>query len=312
MINQWKIARNCRDMQREISIVPSYNIDRVKWDMCVNESKNSIIYAESVYLDHLADNWTGIVLNDYEQVMPVTWRKKFGIRYSYQIPFIQQLGIFCGKKNPDENLFLKALFSICRYGDYPFNFGNVIGKTRAFTNFIMPLDGTYEDLSKRFSADVLQNIRRAASCGFDYEKGETGEAIYHYKRLYGKQSGIADEQFEKFRKLCVFIGKNDRIIVRKVTSAEGALLAIALLPVGKMRMYNVMNSTLPEGKSNEANYYLLSRLWMEFEGTGITFDFEGSDIPGVKEFYRKFGGVFQPYHKLHFNHLPWPVRLLRK
>lgn len=89
-------------------------------------------------------------------------------------------------------------------------------------------------------------------------------------------------------------------------------MAIALLPVDKMRMYNVMNSTLPEGKTAEANYYLLSRLWMEFEATGLIFDFEGSDIPGVKEFYRKFGGVNQPYQKLHFNHLPWPVNLLRK
>jgi hypothetical protein len=52
-----------------------------------------------------------------------------------------------------------------------------------------------------------------------------------------------------------------------------------------------MNSTLPEGKKKEANYFLLSRLWMEFEGSGMIFDFEGSDIPGVKEFYKKFGGL---------------------
>lgn len=299
-------------MQNEIAIIPSYNIDRVKWDRCVNNSSNAIIYANSWYLDHLADNWTGIVLNDYEQVMPVGWRRKFGIRYSYEIPFLQQLGIFCGKKISEEKPFLEALFSVCRYGYYPFNFDNSIGGTRSFVNFILPLDGSYEDLSKGFSTDVLQNIRRATANEPDYEKGEIDEAFYYYKKLYGKQTGITDEQFEKFRKLCVFIGENDKIIVRKVSSAGGSLLAIALLPVDSKRMYNVMNSTLPEGKTSEANYYLLSRLWMEFEGTGMTFDFEGSDIPGVKEFYRKFGGINQPYHKLHFNHLPWPVRLLRK
>ena len=299
-------------MQNEIAIIPSYNIDREKWDQCISNSSNAIIYATSVYLDHLADNWSGIVINDYEQVMPVVWRKKFGIRYTYQIPFLQQLGIFCGKKFPEEKAFLKALFSLCRYGDYSFNFGNSIGKTEAFVNFILPLDGSYELLSKRFSTDVLQNIRRAAAHQLNYEKGEIDEAFFHYKALYRKQSGVTDEQFDKFRKLCFFIGKNDKIIVRKVTSAGGSLLAIALLPVDRKRMYNVMNSTLPEGKKMEANYYLLSRIWMEFEGTGMIFDFEGSDIPGVKEFYRKFGGINQPYQKLHINHLPWPVRLLRK
>jgi hypothetical protein len=299
-------------MRNEIEIIHSYNIDREKWDRCVNESSNAMIYAGSAYLDHLADNWTGLVVNDYEQVMPVAWRKKFGIRYSYQIPFLQQLGIFCGKKFPDENLFLKALFSVCRYGDYPFNFGNSIGGLESFVNFILPLDESYEEISKRFSVDVIQNIRRAAALELDYQKGEIGEAIYHYKRLYGRQTGVSDEQFEKFRKLCIFIGKNDKIIVRKVSSSGGSLLAIALLPADNKRIYNVMNSTLPDGKSSEANYYLLSRLWMEFEGTGMIFDFEGSDIPGVKEFYRKFGGVNQPYQKLHFNRLPWPVNLLRK
>jgi len=201
---------------------------------------------------------------------------------------------------------------MCRYGDYPFNFGNFIGETATSVNFMLTLDGTYEDLSKRFSADVLQNIRRAAAHDLRYEKGEIDEAFHYYKKLYGAQSGVTDDQFEKFRKLCVFIGKNDKIIVRKVTTASGSPLAIALLPVEKMRMYNVMNSTLPEGKKCEANYFLLSRIWMEFEGTGMTFDFEGSDIPGVAEFYRKFGAINQPYFKLHFNHLPWPVRLLRK
>jgi hypothetical protein len=299
-------------MRNEIAIIPSYNIDREKWDSCINESSNAIIYATSVYLDHLADNWTGIVQNDYEQVMPVVWRKKFGIRYSYQIPFIQQLGIFCGKKIPHEKSFLKSLFSVCSYGDYPFNFGNSIGGTGEFVNFILPLDRNYEELSKRFSADVIQNIRRAARYEPDYEKGEIDEAFYYYKKLYRKQTGITDEEFEKFRKWCVFIGKTDKIIVRKVTAADGSLLSIALLPADKNRMYNVMNSTLPEGKRVEANYYLLSRVWMEFEATGMTFDFEGSDIPGVKEFYRKFGAINQPYQKLHFNHLPWPVKLLRK
>ena len=299
-------------MQNEIAIIPAQNIDRVKWDGCINDSSNAIIYATSAYLDHLADNWTGIVLNDYEKVMPVTWRKKFGIRYSYQIPFLQQLGIFCGKNFSEEKLFLKALFSVCRYGDYPFNFANSIGGTEDFVNFILPLGNSYDELSKGFSSDVTQNIRRAETYDLNYEPGEIDEAFYYYMKLYGKRSGLTDDHFERFRKLCVFIGKNDKIVVRKVTAPDGSLLAIALLPVYKKRMYNVMNSTLPEGKKNEANYYLLSRLWMEFERTGMTFDFEGSDIPGVKQFYRKFGSVNQPYHKLHFNHLPWPVRLLRK
>ena len=73
-----------------------------------------------------------------------------------------------------------------------------------------------------------------------------------------------------------------------------------------------MNSTPPEGKKAEANYYLLSSMWQEFDRSGLTFDFEGSDLPGVGDFYKKFGGINVPYYKLHFNHLPWPMKLFKK
>lgn len=299
-------------MRNEVDIIPSYKIDHKKWDACISESSNALIYATSDWLDHLADNWWGIVLNDYKMVMPVPWRSKFGVRYCYHVPFIQQLGIFCGKKIPNEKVFLERLFSICRYGDYPFNFGNSIGKMEAFTNYILPLDRKYEDIAKGFSIDTVQNIRKSEGQAFTYEKAEIDEAFYCYRKLYGHLSGVTNEQFERFRKLCFFIGKNDKIIIRKVSASNGKLLAIALLPADGNRMYNLMNSTLPEGKNNEANYFLLSRLWMEFETSGITFDFEGSDIPGVRDFYKKFGGINQPYSKLHFNYLPWPLRLLKK
>ena len=34
-------------MQNEIAIIPAQNIDRVKWDGCINDSSNAIIYATS-------------------------------------------------------------------------------------------------------------------------------------------------------------------------------------------------------------------------------------------------------------------------
>src|SRR5688572_19161823 len=141
-------------MPNEINIIPSFKIDRTKWDTCISESSNALIYATTMWLDHLADHWSGIVLNDYEAVMPVPWRSKLGVRYCYHVAFIQQLGIFCGKKNSDEKSFLDPLFSICSYGDYPFNFANSIGKTDAFTNYILHLAGKYEDVAKGFSGDV--------------------------------------------------------------------------------------------------------------------------------------------------------------
>ncbi|MEI9956106.1 MAG: hypothetical protein WDM90_07350 [Ferruginibacter sp.] len=38
----------------------------------------ALIYAQSFYLDAMAANWDAIVFNDYEAVMPLTWKKEMG------------------------------------------------------------------------------------------------------------------------------------------------------------------------------------------------------------------------------------------
>src|SRR5690349_23398356 len=78
----------------EIQYLKREEIDSNRWDKCIEKADNGLIYAYSFYLDHMADNWDALVLGDYEAVMPLTWRRKFGIYYLYQ-PFVTaSLGVF--------------------------------------------------------------------------------------------------------------------------------------------------------------------------------------------------------------------------
>lgn len=299
-------------MRDEVVILPSYKIERSKWDDCISASANGLIYCTSLYLDHMADSWSGIILNNYEAVMPVPWRKKFGIRYCYDVPFIQQLGIISNNATPVEDVFINALHSFCKYGTFPLNYENKIDRSAPHTNFIMHLDKSYDVIARRFTKDVTQNIRRSENMGLVYENAESEEAIEIFREHYGKRGGITDEQFKRFGSLCNKLDEKGDLIVRKVRGPANRTLAIISLPKDIHRMYNLMNSTVPEGKATEANFFLLSRLWKEFAGSGSVFDFEGSDLPGVRDFYRKFGPVNQPYYKIHFNHLPWPMKIWKK
>jgi len=73
-----------------------------------------------------------------------------------------------------------------------------------------------------------------------------------------------------------------------------------------------MNSTTAAGRKTEANHFLFDNIFKEFAGSQLIFDFEGSDIAGVKSFYEKFGVINQLYYKLHFNHLPFPLNKLKR
>ncbi|MDP4600608.1 MAG: hypothetical protein NWS84_05650, partial [Polaribacter sp.] len=77
-------------------------LDVEKYDLCIENSIQSRIYAFSWYLDIVADHWDVLVLNDYEAVMPLPWKKKFGLKYITQPYFCQQLGIFSKEEISEE------------------------------------------------------------------------------------------------------------------------------------------------------------------------------------------------------------------
>ena len=71
----------------DIQYLTQQQINKEKWDRCIRQADNGLIYSFSWYLDHMTANWDGLVLGDYEAVMALTWKEKFGIRYLYQ-PFL--------------------------------------------------------------------------------------------------------------------------------------------------------------------------------------------------------------------------------
>lgn len=299
-------------MQSEISIIPSHKIDAEKWNRCISASPNGLIYATTDYLNYIADNWTGIVLNDYSAIMPVAWRKKYGIKYSYDVPFMQQLGIFSQEMVVPLDKMIQRLFSICRYGDYNFNYGNQVVDAPCITNYILSLTN-YQDLAKRFSIDAKQYLRKSENYDFKYTNGSVDEAIDICRKLYGERiKNVAEMQYGNFKAICKVFQKQDKVVIRKIINKEQEILAIVLLLKDNKRIYNIMNGTLPKGRVQRANYFLLSGIWKEFQQKDLVFDFEGSDIPGVKAFYKKFGAVYQPYSRIHFNRLPRAVKMLKQ
>src|ERR1700712_4741862 len=109
-----------------IKYLTHQQIDKKKWDACMDNASNTLIYGYSFYLDAMAKHWDGLVLNDYEAVMPLTWNKKYGIAYLYQPFFCASLGVFgtsvTGAITENFLLNIPAKF---RYLDISLNHGNL-------------------------------------------------------------------------------------------------------------------------------------------------------------------------------------------
>ena len=55
------------------------HIDKEKWDECIEQSFNGVIYAYSWFLDVVCEEWEALVEGDYERVFPINFRKKAGV-----------------------------------------------------------------------------------------------------------------------------------------------------------------------------------------------------------------------------------------
>ena len=303
------------DDMSNISIIPSHEIDCKRWDECISQSSNDIIYAHSFYLNAMCDDWCGLIINDYETVLPIPFRKKLDITYSYTPAFIQQLGLF-GKEKTLNDAIIQSIKKYFRFGDIMLNFENQISavqKIKSLTNLIIVLSDSYESIQSHYKKDVLLNIKKSEKENLVYTDSNDVEYVIQLYQLHyqSRTKHTTAKDYSNFTKLILQLHQTNHCIAKAV-EYNGIIVAAALLLKDNKRIYNIMNVVTEEGRKKEANYFLMNNIIQEFAGTELIFDLEGSDLPGVKSFYQKFGAINQPYFHWHFNDLPWYIKLVKK
>jgi len=276
---------------------------------------NGLVYAHSDMLDAMSPGWDALVLGDYEAVMPLTWRKKMGIRYLCQPAFCQQLGIFSLQEvssDITESFLRKASISF-RLIEIFINYANPLQvEQTGATNLVLSLAKGYESLKANFRRDLLKNLARTEKFSLQYVvSANIDNAIAQYQLLYGNRMNVRLTDYQALTAVCKKWLPEGKCFVREVRLREGnrdELLSIGLFLKDNNRIYNIASSTLPNGRTLEANHFLFNELIKEFAGQNLLLDFEGSDLPGVARFYQKFGPVNQPYFFWKSNRLPAVLR----
>lgn len=295
-----------------ISYLKHADIDKGKWDKCIADSANELIYAHSYYLDIMSKNWDALILNDYEAVMPLTWNKKFGISYLRQPPFTQQLGIF-GNIVFDEEItgsFISKALRIFPFAEINLNYANEYKNIATKKcNLILPLNRSFHEIENDFRKDFVNQIKKN---NLNYELSDDIEKVIQlFKENYGHRLRIPQNAYQHWFSLCKHLYSRGEILVRKVSSTNGELISMALLLKDERRIYYVMSATLPAGRKQHANYFLLYHIIKEFAEQDLIFDFEGSEISSIKSFFLKFGPVEQPYPFVKINNLSFPKKWMK-
>ncbi len=287
------------------------DLDEEKWNRCIAGADNGLIYAYSFFLDNMAGNWDAVVLNDYEAVMPLPWRQKWGLSYLYQ-PFVTaQLGVF--GKNLSAGLVEKFLFTIpkkFRYWDFPLNYQNRFTGL-AFPlyyrqNFVLPLNHPYPALNSSYRENVRRNIKKSRQYGCRCVKEIPLKDIIALTRLQAKEA--TDTEFAAFALLYQLQAGKGQAKTYGMVSKTGELLASAAFLFSNRRAYYLLVGNHPNGRTLGASHALIDAFIQDHAGQDLLLDFEGSDVHSLAFFYSSFGAVNEPYAAIRLNRLPWWAR----
>ncbi|HVT87173.1 MAG TPA: GNAT family N-acetyltransferase [Chitinophagaceae bacterium] len=292
-------------------------IDKSKWDSCIEHAKNGLVYAFSFYLETMSKNWDALVLNEYEAVMPLTWNKKYGIYYLYQPFLAAQSGIF-GNNITAALLeqFLKAIPQKFQYWDICLNQENVfpIKHFPLFqrSNFVLALNKTYAELYNGYNENIRRNVKKSEQAGCVVQKNFQVEKVIELASEQMKQfAHNSEDGLERFHQLYPLLHQKG-IATTYGVFLKQQLMASCVILYSHHRIYYVLVGNHPDGKTIGASHAVIDAIIKDHAGKNLLLDFEGSDIPSLAFFYSSFGSVEEKYAAIRLNRLPFYLKWMKR
>ncbi|MBE0662206.1 MAG: hypothetical protein IH597_07040 [Bacteroidales bacterium] len=298
-----------------IRYLQNNEIDYEKWDDCIDRAFNGNVYAWSWYLDLVCEGWEALVQGDYELVMPLTSGKKYGIYYLYQPPFTQQLGLY--SKIPSGNLavneFLDSMKIHYRFAEINLNRHNKINhqdfNIKMRKNYELELIKPIAEIRSNYTSNTSRNIRKAENEGISIVTNvDPGSIITMFRQEKGAEiKKLGDKQYQMLEKLIYRSAYKNMAITVGAFDKNNELCAGAFLLKSHHRIVFLFSANNKTARQTGAMHLLIDSVIQQHAGQALTFDFEGSEIPGLARFYAGFGSTETYYPSITYNRLPFPV-----
>jgi len=282
-------------------------IDKTKWDNCVENSINCLVYGMSWYLDIVCENWDALVSDDYEAVMPLPWKSKFGIKYIYHPFFAQQLGVFSTKNEPIiiskyldaiPNWFLKYEFSLNSY-----NTVNVSDFKRC-NNYLLSLNKKYDEILASYNTKCRRNVKLSKLEPVIVKTDISVELLIKLK-FENMTNAVSDKQFKTISTLLKYLLNQKRATIVGAIDSENNLLGAAAFVFYKNRIIYLFSASNNEGKNKGVRYLILNFIIEQNSGKNILLDFEGSMLENIASFFKSFGGYIENYNRIGKSKIPF-------
>ena len=270
----------------KIKHLKNHEIDFQKWDDTILNAQNSLVYAESWYLNIVSPNWEALILGDYEYVMPLPVKRKFGISFLVQPPLTQQLGIF-SNQIIDENivdLFIKNI----PYRSYHLNLNeqNLYNKGIQQPNLLLHLNKDYQTLFAAYSTNTKRNIKKVQEYKIEIKKHLSANEFLEF--YHATEKNYPTEPDVKVNNLIKEVFREEISLYGAYNKNNELVSALCLLHSPKRLIYLLPVSN-EEGKECLAMFKIVDEIIKNYANRDFLLDFAGSNIDSISRFYQGFG-----------------------
>ena len=295
-------------------------IDRKKWNKTIE--KFGLPYAYDWYLDITChQQWDVLITENYEYLMPLPWNAKLlGFRQLFQPILSQQLGVF-GENLTDEivNQFIAAipahfklmLLNLNEKNELPsYQYPNRYLKKRR--NMLLDLRLPYDHIWKNYSKGLRRRLKKAKVILTVQETMDDEKLVEFYQQNLSAKVPFKPKDYQLITALIqeILYRKKGKIFAIYQPNSS-APCTIGLFLFSHQRIINIFGASDEAGRAVDGMHFLIDYVMERYAATNNIFDFEGSEIPGIAEFFSSFGSSETAYFQYYKNDLPVFLRWLK-
>ena len=253
-------------------------------------------FCQSCYFNVVCDSFVALVLNDYQGVLLVPY-KKIGPWKWALTPLFYRYSQWLGSWSEFEKS--RALELLVKH----FQFGDLnLGKTDALeqAKFHQELDAKCYAI-EQCNTQARRMIRKAEGQGIQFTAELKIDSFVHFLsiELSAKVDGMNSEALSRLKALLHELNSAHKL------HFEGAILGgelvggILIVEVAGRHLY-LKGTATRDAKRVGVYYLLMHRAIMRAREAQVIFDFGGSGVDGVARFNRNFGA-----HDVTYSHFTW-------
>jgi hypothetical protein len=300
-----------------IHYVKREDLEVEMYNGCIENSIQSRIYAFSWYLDIVADHWDVLVLNDYEAVMPIPWRKKYGIKYVYPPLWLLELGVFSIHKEVVIYDFLEILSKRFKFVRLRLNTENTVQNSKEFLDKEMQyisLNNDCDSIFKGYNRNRKREIIRAKNSDLIENWNDNPEKLIKIFRdnIATRIKGVTEKDFSNLLELMRALLEKKVGELLTIYDIKNNLVSAAFFLKYKNEVTQLVCASDIGNRKNGAHTFFNHRAIFKFQPNFDRYNFGGSSMKSIAKYYQSFGAETKQYQQLEYNNLPFLIRLIKK